>query len=167
MDLLTEHPFVICNEFPSLRTHVTVSHRSTSTHLIFYSFQTFISAVTNFDLSPINHPSANVNTASRQWNKDIRSLISKSCWGLLKLKRSRSTLIHCEFPYSVYVFLLSSYCRILIHIYFPTVLSGKQIPSTFLLDIEHGWLRNNLYIWKLTCLCVFLNKWEVLSRFFV
>ena len=25
---------------------------------------------------------------------------------------------------------------------------------------------NNLYIWKLTCRCVFLNKQEVLSRFF-
>ena len=25
---------------------------------------------------------------------------------------------------------------------------------------------NDLYIWKLTCLCVFLNKREVLSRFF-
>ena len=25
---------------------------------------------------------------------------------------------------------------------------------------------NNLYIWKLTCRCVFLNKREVLSRFF-
>ena len=46
----------------------------------------------------------------------------------------KSTLIHNKFTYLDYFF-LSSYCRILIHIYFHTVLSEKQIPNTFLHDI--------------------------------
>ena len=56
-----------------------------------------------------------------------------------------------------------SYCRILIRIYFHTVLSEKQIPN-----IQHlTWMiPNDLYIGKLICRCVFLNKREVLSRFF-
>ena len=45
------------------------------------------------------------------------------------------TLIHNKFTYLDYVFLLSSYSRILIHIYFHTVISEKQIPNTFLLNI--------------------------------
>ena len=45
-------------------------------------------------------------------------LISKSWWWLLKLKRLTSTLHHNTFTYLDYVFLLPSYCRILIHIYF-------------------------------------------------
>ena len=71
-----------------------------------------------------------------------------------------------KFTYLDYVFLLSSYCQILIHIYFHNVLSEKQTPNTFLHDIKHGWLQNVVYTWKVTCLCVFLNKREDLSRFF-
>ena len=75
-----------------------------------------------------------------------------------------STLNHNKFTYLDYVFLLSSYCWILIHIYFHTVLSEKQVPNTILHD---GWLQNDLHIWKFTCRCVFPNKQEILSRFFV
>ena len=32
----------------------------------------------------------------------------------------------------------------------------RQIRNTFLPDIYHGWLQNDLYIWKLIYLCVFL-----------
>ena len=50
-----------------------------------------------------------------------------------------------------------------IHIYFHTVFSEKQIPNKIFLT----WMiANDLFIWKLTCWCVFLNKREVLSRFF-
>ena len=40
----------------------------------------------------------------------------------------------------------------------------KQIANTILHDINMD--DSKLYIWKLTCHCVFLNKREVLSRFF-
>ena len=46
-----------------------------------------------------------------------------------------SILDHNKFTYLDYVFLLPSYCWILIHIYFHTVLSEKQIPNTILQDI--------------------------------
>ena len=45
-------------------------------------------------------------------------LISKSWWWLLEPKRLRSTLHDNKFTYLDFVFLQSSYCRILIHIYF-------------------------------------------------
>ena len=46
-----------------------------------------------------------------------------------------TSISHHKFTYLDYVFLLSSYCRILIPIYFHAVLSEKQIPTTFLHDI--------------------------------
>ena len=51
------------------------------------------------------------------------SVIPKSWWSLLKPKRSTSTLTHNKYTYLDYVFLLSSYCRILSHIYFHIPLS--------------------------------------------
>ena len=45
------------------------------------------------------------------------------------------------------VFLLCSHCRIQIHIYFHTILLKKN---------KYQMHQNNLYIWKLTYLCVFL-----------
>ena len=38
-------------------------------------------------------------------------------------------------PIWIKLFLLPSFCRILIHIYFHTFLSEKQIPNTILHDI--------------------------------
>ena len=46
-----------------------------------------------------------------------------------------STLNHNKFTYLDYVFLLPSYVRILIHIYFHTVHLEKQIPNKILHDI--------------------------------
>ena len=60
-------------------------------------------------------------------------------------------------------FLLPSYCRILIHIYFHNVLSEKK-PNTILHNIYRRWFQT-ISIYMKTC-CVFLNKWEVLTRFF-
>ena len=60
---------------------------------------------------------------------------------------------------------LTSYCQILIHIYFHTVLSEKTNTKYNLTRHLTWMIPNDLYIWKLTCRCVFLNKREVLSRF--
>ena len=46
-----------------------------------------------------------------------------------------SILYHDKFTNLDYVFLLPSYCRILIHIYCHTVISEKQIPNTIFYDI--------------------------------
>ena len=68
-------------------------------------------------------------------------LISKSWWWLLKSKRERRLYIIIYSSSWIMFFLLPSYCRILIHIYFHTVLSEKQIPNTILHDIYHGWFQ--------------------------
>ena len=57
-----------------------------------------------------------------------------------------------------YVFLITSYFWIMIHIYFHTVLLEKQIPNTFLHNIWYGWLQNNLYIWKLVFAYFLINR---------
>ena len=52
-----------------------------------------------------------------------------------KTETLRSTLHHNKFTNLDYVFLLPSYSRILIHIYFHAVPLEKQIPNTILHNI--------------------------------
>ena len=54
---------------------------------------------------------------------------------LTEIETLTSTLHHNKFNNLDFIFLLPSYCRIFIHIYFHTVFSEKQIPKTILHDI--------------------------------
>ena len=90
-------------------------------------------------------------------------LISKPWWWLLKPKRLTSTLHLDKFTYlDYYVFLLSSYCRILIHIYFHTVLS-KKTNRKYILTGHLTWMTSKRSVCMKTYLSlrISLKGWRI------